>query len=144
MKVRDLLRKQSGKLVTCRPDTSVPEVAALLTEKRIGAVPVLGEKQRLVGVLSERDLARGIAEYGAQVIELAVRDLMTREVTVCAPADSVREAMFTMSRLHIRHLPVVDEGALVGIISQRDVLKALLDQTELEVSVLRDYARAKP
>jgi len=88
-------------------------------------------------------VSRGLALVGSKVAALTVGELMTRDVTVCRPADTVRDAMRTMSRLHVRHLPVLEEGKLVGILSQRDVLKALLDQTEQEVGVLRDYARTR-
>lgn len=143
MKVSVLLGRKSDRVETIAPEASVEEAARTLAEKRIGALPVLAPGYRLVGVLSERDISRGLALVGAKVTALTVGELMTRDLAVCRPDDSVRDAMHTMARRHVRHLPVVEDGKLLGILSQRDVLKALLDQTEQEVSVLRDYARAK-
>ncbi|MHB8765830.1 MAG: CBS domain-containing protein [Deferrisomatales bacterium] len=143
MTVKDLAKRKAGRLLTCKPEDSAERAAQLLTEHEIGALPVTDARGKLVGIVSERDLARGLAQLGGKAAALAVRELMTAEVTVCSPGESVREAMRTMGRLNIRHLPVVEGGELVGLISQRDVLKAILDDTQLEVNVLRDVARAK-
>ena len=97
----------------------------------------------LVGILSERDIARAVAEKHGSVVGMKVADLMTRDVTVIAPDESAKKAMLKMVRHTIRHLPVTSDGKLIGVISQRDVLKAILDDTELEVGVLRDVALTK-
>ena len=143
MKVHELLKRQSGKLITCRSRDTIHTVAALMTDKKIGALPVQDDAGKLIGILSERDISRGVAERGAGLASLSVGDLMTKDVVSCKPDDSVKEAMSTMSRRHIRHLLVLEGGALTGVISQRDVLNAVLQETQLEVNVLRDYARAK-
>ena len=97
----------------------------------------------MVGVLSERDLVRAYARHGATVMSFKVNELMTTEVTSCKPGDSVKEAMSLMSRRHIRHLPVLDsEGALIAMISQRDVMATRLEQTEMETDELRAFAIA--
>jgi CBS domain-containing protein len=90
-------------------------------------------------MLSERDVVRGVAESGSRVMDLRVRDLMTRSLETCAPGESLKAAMEKMHRKHVRHLPIVEGEALVGIISQRDVLHAVLDQMQLEANVLRDF-----
>lgn len=143
MKVQELLKRQTGKLVTCRSRDSIATAANLMADKRIGALPVQDDAGALVGILSERDIARGVGDKGAGLASLSVGDLMTRDVVSCKPEDSLKEAMSVMSRHHIRHLLVLQGGALTGVISQRDVLNAILQETQLEVNVLRDYARAK-
>ena len=142
MEVRELLKKKGERLLTAQPDDLVSMAADTLAKNRIGALPVCSGG-RLVGIFSERDLIRGVAESGAGVLSRAVRELMTADVYVCRPSDSIREVMRMMSQHHVRHLPVVDGGALLGILSQRDVMKTQLDMAQLEVNVLRDVARAR-
>lgn len=143
MKVQELLKRKSSKVITCSQEDTAQGAARLITDHSVGALPVTDRKGKLVGILSERDLARALASGGADAPKTTVAELMTCEVTVIGPEDSVKEAMRTMGRLTIRHLPVIREGALLGVISQRDVLKAILDDTQLEVSVLRDVARTR-
>ena len=143
MKVQELLKRQTGKLVTCRSRDTIHTAANLMADKKIGVLPVQDDGGTLVGVISERDVSRGVGERGTGLAALSVSDLMTRDVVTCKPDDSLKEAMSTMSRRHIRHLLVLDGGELTGVISQRDVLNAVLQETQLEVNVLRDYARAK-
>ncbi len=143
MKVGELLKRQTGKLVTCRERDTVQTAAALMADKKIGALPVQDDAGTLAGILSERDISRGLAERGAGLASLTVGDLMTRDVVTCKPEDSVKDAMTAMSNRHIRHLLVLSKGVLAGVISQRDVMNAMLRETQLEVNVLRDYARAK-
>ena len=144
MTVAELLRsKKDQRVFTVREDDTIADAAAMLKEHGIGALPVCGAEGQLLGVISERDMIGGMVARGAAVLSLRVSDLMTRRVIVCKPTDSVKEAMAVMSRSHIRHLPVMDEGKLRGVISQRDVMKSQLEQTQLEVNVLRDYALAK-
>ncbi|MDW7708957.1 MAG: CBS domain-containing protein [Deferrisomatales bacterium] len=144
MKVSELLRKKKTQRVfTCSPDDSIQRVAQLVTEHRVGALPVTDPMGKLLGILSERDLARALAERGDQAAGAVVADFMTRDVTVMGPGDSLRDAMRTMGRLSIRHLPVIQGGALLGVLSQRDVLKAVLDDAQLEIGVLRDVALSR-
>lgn len=143
MKVTELLKKKRAKLITCGPDDTLQHAAELVTEHGVGALPVTDRMGKLLGILSERDLARALARKGAQAPTTAVADLMTRNVTVVSPGDSVRDAMRIMARQTIRHLPVLQNGALLGVISQRDVLKAVLDDAQMEIGVLRDVALAK-
>lgn len=137
MKVQELINRDA-KLVTNRPEDTVESTAQLLASNNIGALPVRDADGKLVGMISERDIARGFARKGGRVLELRVKDLMTHNVITCAPSDSVAEVAATMGRAHIRHLPVIDEGELVAMISLRDVLDAQLKQKELEAAVLRE------
>jgi CBS domain-containing protein len=142
MTVELILKRNRSNLVTCTPDDPVEAVAKLLTDHRIGALPVVDGAGRLVGVISERDLVRGVAAKGAAMLRLYARDLMTRDVATCTPRDSIKDVMLTMSRRHIRHLPVMADGRLKDMLSQRDVMQARLEETQLEVNVLRDVALA--
>lgn len=145
MYIRDILDKNERKLITARPEDTVETAASRLANNNIGACPVRDEHGALVGVMSERDIVRAFSESGGKVLSLRVRDLMTRDVAVCRLDDEVREAKETMTRRHIRHLPVVnDDGSVVAMISMRDVIECHLEQTQMEVNVLRDYAIARP
>lgn len=142
MTVKLILKRHRPTLVTCRPEDSAATVAKLLTDHRIGALPVTDSSGALVGVISERDLVRGLTTKGATVLGLHARDLMTRDVATCTPKDTIKDVMLTMSRRHIRHLPVLENGKLKDMLSQRDVMQARLEETQLEVNVLRDVALA--
>jgi CBS domain-containing protein len=104
---------------------------------------VLDAERRLLGIVSERDLARAIDDFGTGLPEMRVSDLMTRSVVTCAPEDSVAIVANVMTQRRIRHLPVVVNGIVVGLISIGDVLKHRLDEVQLEADVLRDVARAR-
>jgi CBS domain-containing protein len=98
--------------------------------------------ERIVGIISERDIVRGLAKHGAAVAALSVSDLMTPEVLTCSPNDTIAEIMAVMTAQRFRHLPVVEDGRLAGIVSIGDVVKYRLDETKLEVDSLRDYVLA--
>ncbi|MDH5748333.1 MAG: CBS domain-containing protein [Rhodospirillales bacterium] len=142
MQIREILTHNKNRLVTNRPEDTIEASAMLLSTNNIGALPVRDGDGRLVGVISERDIVRGLAEHGAKVRDLCVRDLMTRDVVTCSPADTVKHAMSLMSQRHIRHLPVMEDGVLIGMISSRDVMASRLEQTQMERNVLRDVAIA--
>lgn len=143
MNVRNILDRQRVELITIRPEDTIETAARLLTTNNIGAIPVRDSEARMVGVLSERDLVHGYAKYGAGVMSSTVKDLMTTKVTSCRPGDSIKDATMKMSKLHIRHLPVLDDAdGVIGMISQRDVMEIRLEQTEMEASELRAYAIA--
>ena len=96
----------------------------------------------MIGVVSERDIIRGIALNGASALDMEVRDLMTSEVVTCKPTDTISEVMRVMTTRRFRHLPVMEDGALKGMISIGDVVKYRLEETEMEARVLRDYVIA--
>jgi CBS domain-containing protein len=139
MYVRSLLKSKGSDVITTNPDETVEATARLLTANRIGAVVVCDEGRSLVGIISERDIVQGMAETGGAVCGRHVRDLMKTEVRTCAPEDSITEIMSIMTTRRIRHLPVVEDGVLVGIISIGDVVKHRLEEIESEVEGLRDY-----
>lgn len=139
MLIGQILAGKGSDIVTTAPDATVAEVAGLLKRRRIGAVVVTEADGRLCGIISERDLARGLADHGARLLDMRVRDLMTEEVVTCAPGDSLEHLMQTMTEGRFRHLPVVKDGQMVGIISIGDVVKYRLQELEAETHLLHDY-----
>lgn len=138
MRIREVLKGKAARLVTCRPEDSVGTVADLMAAHDIGALPVLDEQKRVVGMLSERDVARGFAANRDLLSKMTVADLMSSPVISCTMEDEVRTAMETMSRRGIRHLPVMKDEELLAVVSMRDLMGTLLQQAQLETAVLRD------
>jgi CBS domain-containing protein len=139
MLIAQILAGKSPDVVTTRPDATIAEVAKLLKAKRIGAVVVTDADGGLCGIISERDLARGLADHGAGMLTLRVGDLMTREVSTCSPDDGIDQLMQQMTEGRFRHLPVVADGKMIGIISIGDVVKHRLQELEQEAHMLHDY-----
>ncbi|HXZ88689.1 MAG TPA: CBS domain-containing protein [Candidatus Binataceae bacterium] len=138
-RVSTILRQKGHDIVTVRPNQTVLSVAKMLTINRIGAAPVIDDQGRLVGIISERDIVRALAENGATVLTLPTELLMTREVTTCSPEDVLVDLMGVMTNQRIRHLPVVVDQRLHGIVSIGDVVKQRLDEVQFEVEELRRY-----
>jgi CBS domain-containing protein len=142
MKVRELIRSRKDALIFCHRRDTVQTAARLLLSHDIGALPVLESDGSLVGILSERDIARYVASPNQRVDELIVDELMTYAVVTCSAEDSLMEIAALMDRRRIRHLPVMEGAKTVGVISQRDVSAGLMKQCQLEMAVLRDYTIA--
>ncbi len=142
MHVADILKTKGSNVVTSNADETVVATARLLNLKRIGAVVVCDAPGKVIGVISERDIIRGIAVNGQRALDMRVRDLMTSEVIVCKPTDTIAEVMQVMTLGRFRHLPVIEDGKLQGIISIGDVVKNRLEETDLEARSLRDYVLA--
>jgi len=142
MTVASILKIKGGNVVAVQPGNRLSEVAKVLREKRIGAVLVLGPDRRVVGILSERDIIAALAQAGAQALERPVHDFMTVEVKTCSSADSIGHVMEVMTKGRFRHLPVVDNGELVGLVSIGDVVKRRLDEAALEADSLKRYIAA--
>ena len=134
MRVSEMIRDKGSKVITVLPTESVERVSQVLRDARIGAVPVVDESGRLAGILSERDIVHGVASRGAGVLAEPVSALMTREVRTCTPEASIDHLMEQMIAGSIRHLPVVDRDALVGLVSVGDVVK----QSHAEMLAVRD------
>jgi CBS domain-containing protein len=139
MDVAAILRQKSADVISLGPRASVAEAAQVLAENRIGAVLVRSPAGQVLGVLSERDIVRGLAGHGAQCLSSPVSELMTREVIACTPEDSVEHVMAVMTEHRFRHLPVKRGERLVGIVSIGDVVKYRLDEIEFEARSLRAY-----
>ena len=142
MSIQSILDHKGSKVVTIAPDTRVGAAAHRLRLEQIGAIIITGEDRRIEGILSERDIVEGLTEHGAAVIDLPVSALMSHNVRTCKPDAEIRDVMRLMTQHRIRHVPVVENGALRGIVSIGDVVKSRLEDMELETNVLRDYAVA--
>ena len=139
MTISAILKEKGGEVVSVTPAASVPEIASIISSRRIGAVVVLGEADRLVGIVSERDVVKAIAAQGEGALRLTADDIMTKTVITATPATSINDAMTLMDDGYFRHLPVVNDGALVGIISVRDAVRAYIQKQALEVDSLTEY-----
>ncbi len=136
-------QKKAHRIVTIRPETIVPEAATILKEEHIGALMVTGNDGALTGIISERDIVRAIPEYGADVLSLSVEQLMTSSVVTCGPNARVHEIMQEMTEKHFRHMPVLEDGKLIGMISIGDVVKSRLDELETEGAHMRNFIAGK-
>ena len=139
MTVKAILSHKSPDIVSIEPTATLAQAAKLLAERRIGAVLVLGIEGRVAGILSERDIVRALAERGASMLDERVDQVMTRKVFTCSQTDTVAHIMEQMTAQKFRHVPVVDEGRLTGIISIGDVVKYRLHEIENETNALREY-----
>lgn len=139
MNVATILKAKGRSVTTVRPDQTLQDVVTKLAARKIGAVVVVGENGAVEGIISERDLIRAIAEGGALALEFPVSRFMTRDVITCQESNHVDEMMEMMTSGRFRHLPVVEDGALVGIVSIGDVVKNHVAEVEMEVSAMRSY-----
>lgn len=135
--VRDILRNRDREIVALTAGQSTREAAQVLTANRIGAAIVLDQAGEMVGILSERDISRKIAECGADAIDTPIEALMTRNVITCDYEHDLSEVMKLMINNDIRHLPVADDGVPVAMISIRDVVRGHIEAIESENSELR-------
>ena len=141
MTVKEILSHKGSDVVTTDPNASVSEAIKLLGARRIGAVVVTGADRRMVGILSERDIVRALAEKGAKALDMPIAEIMTRKVITCGIGDTVCELMERMTTGKFRHVPVIDQGRLAGIISIGDVVKSRVQEMEQESAALQDYIR---
>ena len=143
MNVESILKAKGRQVATIAPDAAVAEAARLLRRLSIGALVVSADGKRLDGILSERDIVHAIADHGPATLDLRVADLMTRRVVTCTPGDTIAGLMAEMTRSRIRHLPVVEHGRLVGLVSIGDVVKNRIDELEKDRNELVDYINAR-
>ena len=139
MTVKAILARKGSDVVTAEPNATLGEVVRILSARRIGAVVVTGADRRIVGILSERDVVRVLGEKGASVLDQPIADVMTRKVTTCSLGDTIIELMERMTEGKFRHMPVVDQGRLAGLVSIGDVVKWRVHEMEDESAALRDY-----
>ncbi len=143
MNVAGILHSKGAEVVTVGPNETVAALCNRLRSRRIGAAVVSSDGRSIEGMISERDVVRGLADEGPGVLSSPVSRLMTREVVTCSPDDSVKQLMAVMTARRVRHLPVVRDGALGGIISIGDVVKARLEELQTEANVLREAYLAR-
>ena len=141
MIVKNILLGKRENVVTIEPNADLASAVKLLAERRIGAVVILGADDRIVGILLERDIVRAIAERGPTALQQPVGQVMTRDVKTCSETDSIESLMGRMTAGKFRHMPVVEQGQLVGIMSIGDVVKNRVEEIEGEATALRDYIR---
>jgi CBS domain-containing protein len=141
MTIKSILTHKGNNVVTIEPTANLAAAARLLAERRIGAVVVAGVDRRVIGILSERDIVRALAEHGGAALERPISQVMTRKVATCTEAETIVSIMERMTDGKFRHVPVVEEGRLVGIISIGDVVKHRIGEIEHESDALRDYIR---
>ena len=139
MRVSEILRSKGGAVVTIAPDDTVSEVVGTLAQYGVGALVVSKDGRTINGIVSERDVVRSLAEYGLTTLELAAADIMTLDVITASPDMSIGDVMVIMTEGRFRHMPVVDDGRLAGIISNGDVVNARLAALELETEQLTNY-----
>ncbi len=138
MSVASILKTKGAHVETTRSDTTLYTVVWALRVKGIGALVVSDDGTTVLGLISERDIVRGLIEHGTLLLSSLVSQLMTAPVLTCAPGESIAEVMARMTRHRVRHLPVVEGGKLCGIVSIGDVVKHRLDELKLEANVLRE------
>ena len=142
MTVKAILARKGSDVVTAAPTALLADAVKVLAARRIGALVVTGADRRIVGILSERDIVRALAEKGPAALDMPIAGAMTRKVFTCRAEETVREIMERMTAGKSRHVPVVDEGRLAGIISIGDLVKSRVDGMEEESAALRDYIRS--
>ena len=139
MTVGIILAAKGREVVTIEPGASLAEAVQLLAGKRIGAALILGADHRITGIISERDIVRALAEGGAAALNQPVSGTMTRKVETCNESEAVSSIMERMTAGKFRHMPVVDQGRLVGVVSIGDIVKHRLHEMERELVAMRDY-----
>lgn len=139
MNVAAILKHKGREVFTVKGQTSLSDVVAMLAEHKIGAAVVIDDERRPIGIVSERDIVRNLAQTGAGALQIAVADMMTDEVVTCCESDTIDELMSRMTARRFRHLPVVADGRLAGLISIGDVVKHHIAAVEMEASALRSY-----
>jgi CBS domain-containing protein len=138
MRIADVLRNKGAAVATISPDTTVSELLAGLAERNIGAMVVMSADS-VMGIVSERDVVRRLHEYGADLLNRRVSDIMTSVVVTCEPGDAVDSLSAVMTEHRVRHVPVILNGQLAGIVSIGDVVKTRMDELQAEQQQLQDY-----
>lgn len=139
MKIEDVIRTKGNAVVTISPSATIGALVDLLAEHNIGAVVVSEDGQHITGIVSERDVVRALAAHRDGVLEHTVADLMTGDVTIATPEDRIEDTAHTMTERRVRHIPVIVNGALAGVVSIGDIVKHRMDQLTDERNHLLGY-----
>ena len=139
MLVTSILKEKGGTVFTAQAAQTLMDAATILRERKIGAVIIVDARALPVGVLSERDIVRALATHGQDIMDRPIREFMTSEVITITPDMTVDQVMEVMSNNRIRHLPVMEEGRLSGIISIGDVVRVKIEAVEAEAEALKSY-----
>jgi len=140
--VSEIMKRKVGNVITVRPSTNLARAIELLVSNKIGAAPVCEPGGAIIGLLTERDILHGIAGHGTNILEMQVKEVMSNKVYYCTPEDDLKHIMSVMTTNHVRHLLVMVEDQLSDIVSVGDVVRSRMEESQLEVEVLRDYARS--
>jgi CBS domain-containing protein len=139
MQVGQIIRRKGGDIAGVAPETPITDVAAMLKDRGIGAAVVLGPDGKLAGIVSERDIVHALADHDGAVADLTAADLMTTDVQTCKPAHEINDVMRVMTQKRFRHLPVMDGGTLIGVISIGDAVKSRIEELENERNALESF-----
>jgi len=139
MTVRSILAQKGSSVVTVRSDTQVREAVRRLKQANVGALVVSDDGATVAGIISERDIVRALGDHDTGLLDMPVSRLMTREVRTCRPEDRIKELMGVMTHGRFRHLPVVEDGEMIGLVSIGDIVKCRVDELEHETNHLREY-----
>jgi len=142
MHVKNILSAKGGHVISIEPTATVATAARTLAEHKIGALLVLGPDRRIIGILSERDVVRVLAEQGAAALAQPLAQVMTRKVFTCSPSETIGVIMERMTAGKFRHVPVVEQDQVIGVVSIGDVVKYRLQEMEHESAALRDYIQS--
>jgi CBS domain-containing protein len=139
MILEQILREKGGQVYSVAEGASLKEAAELLDQRKVGAMVILNEAGTVIGVISERDIVKAVAKMGAAALKQAVADSMSRHVVTAKPRETIEAAMDRMTDRRIRHLPVVDGGRLMGVVSIGDLVKWRIAEATAEVAAIRSY-----
>jgi CBS domain-containing protein len=139
MNVETILRNKGDWVATIRPDATIAQAVETLNQERIGALVVSADGNSVDGMVSERDIVIALDDYGEALLSRRIDEIMTRDIVICDPADTVQELMAQMTHRRFRHIPVVRNGRLRGIVSIGDLVKNRLDEVEFEANSLRSF-----
>lgn len=143
-RVSTILERKGAEVATIAPDATLLDAAEAMTAANVGSLVVTTGERPVAGIVSERDVVRDLARHGAAPLDRSVSGAMTVDVVTCGPATTTDQLMATMTERRIRHVPVVADGALVGIVSIGDVVKSRLDELELQARSLEQYVTGSP
>lgn len=141
MKIHHILERKGGEVATIGPQQTLGDASRALAEHGVGALVVSEGGNDPAGIVSERDIVRGVAESGARALVARVASVMTRELVTCEPGTEVDEVLATMTTSRIRHVPVVDGGRMIGIVSIGDLVKSRIDELEVQSGALQEYVQ---
>ena len=139
MIVSQLLKSKGYQVYTVSEETNINEISRILSEKRIGVAVIINESKNVIGIISERDIIRGLSQYGEKVLDMPSKALMTKNVITSGLDSHIHELMREMTNSRIRHMPIVEDEKLVGLISIGDVVKNRVEELQAEGDMLREY-----
>ncbi len=142
MKMESILKAKGAQVITAPPHAKVTTIAHRMKLERIGAIVITEDDKTVQGIITERDVLYGLVNHGTDLFDMRATDLMSREWPTCTRKDNIKHVMAVMTQRRVRHVPVIEDGRLVGLVSIGDLVKSRVEEMETEANVLRDYAMA--